>query len=426
MMTHVPRPQVDRGFARNVGSLLVSQVLRVPITAVYFVAATRVLGVESFGRLTAVAAVVMIAAPFSALGSGALIVKYGATEPETTHRWLGAGLTVSALGAVVVGALLLVLSPVLIPQGTGVAILWGLVLADFIFARAADLASSVFVAREEMRVTAFCQVLLPALRLLAAAILLLTPSPVGLGTWVLALVLSSALSGAICLTLAVRAVGRPVLGLAPFRGHWREALLFSVGIGTQNAHNDVDKAMLGRLDGPAGAGVYGAAYRFIDTAWLPVRALFGAAWPRFFRYAREGNSSLIPFVRAIAGPALLYSLTATVGLIVLAGILVPLLGEAYAESVPLLRVLGVVVLLRCLYYLPADVLTGMGRQGLRTIIQLVVLATNVGLNLWLIPRFGVWGAAWSTLACEAALAMALWIALAVSVRHPVPQERRDV
>jgi len=64
-----------------VGTLLLGQVLRVPITAVYFVAATRALGVESFGRLTAIAAVVLIAAPFSALGSGALIVKYGAIEP---------------------------------------------------------------------------------------------------------------------------------------------------------------------------------------------------------------------------------------------------------------------------------------------------------------------------------------------------------
>lgn len=421
MMSQVPRPQFERGFARNVGSLLLAQVVRVPIIAVYFVAATRALGVESFGRLTAVAAVVMIAAPFSALGSSALIVKYGATEPDTTHRWLGAGLTLSMLGAAVVGALLLLVSPVLIPVGTGVAILWGLVLADFVFARAAELASSVFVAREEMRVTAFCQVLLPALRLLAAGILLLSPSQVSLGMWVLALVLSSALSGLICLALAVRAVGRPVLGLAPFRGHWREAMLFSVGIGAQNAHNDVDKAMLGRLDGPAGVGVYGAAYRVIDTAWLPVRALLGAAWPRFFRYAREGDAPLITFVRAIAGPALLYSLTAVVGLVLLAGVLVPLFGEAYAESVPLLRLLAVVVLLRCLYYLPADVLTGMGRQGLRTAIQLVVLATNVGLNLWLIPRFGIWGAAWSTLACETALAAALWAALWFSLRHPISE-----
>lgn len=420
MMTDVPPHGLDRRYARNVGTLLLGQVLRVPITAVYFVVATRALGVESFGRLTAVGALVMIAAPFSALGSSALIVKYGATEPGTTRNWLGAALTLSLLGAAVVGALLLILSPFLIPIGTGLAIVGGLVLAEFVCARAADLASSVFVAREEMHVTAFCQVLVPTLRLLAAGVLVLSPTAVDLGSWVLALVVSSALSGAVCLGLAVRAVGRPVLGLTLFRGHWREAALFSVGVGVQTAHNDIDKVMLGKLDGPVGAGIYGAAYRVLDTSWLPVRAMLGAAWPRLFRHARSGPTVLLPFVRAVAVPSLLYSAVVMVAMIIGAAVLVPLLGEAYAESVPLLRVLAVVVLLRCLHYLPADVLTGLGRQGVRTTIQVTVLVVNVMLNLWLIPRFGVWGAAWSTLACEAALALALWVALAVSLRRSRP------
>lgn len=418
MMSQVPPHRLDRGFARNVGALLIGQVLRVPITAVYFVVATRALGVESFGRLTAVAALILIAAPFSALGSGALIVKYGATRPETTRHWLGAGLTMSLLGSLVVGALLLLLSPVLVPVGTGLAVVGGLLVAEFLLARTADLSSSVFVAREQMHVTAFCQVLVPSLRLLAAVALVLSPTPVGLGSWVLALMVSSAVSGAVCLVLAVRAVGRPVLGLAPFRGHWREAALFSVGIGIQAAHNDVDKVMLGRIDGPVGAGLYGAAYRVVDTAWLPVRAMLGAAWPRIFRHAKGGPVEMLPFVRAVAGPALLYS--TVVGAVMAGGaaLLVPILGESYAGSVPLLRVLAVVVLLRCLHYLPADVLTGIGWQGVRTTIQVVVLAGNVLLNLWLIPRYGVWGAAWATLASEAALAVALWVALVVWLRRP--------
>nr|WP_306254574.1 oligosaccharide flippase family protein [Ornithinimicrobium cryptoxanthini] len=416
-MAVVSPSRLDRGFARNAGALLLGQAVRVPITAVYFVVATRALGVESFGRLAAVTALIMIAAPFSALGSGALIVKYGAIQPETTGRWLGAGLTMSVIGATVVGMLLLVFSPVLIPVGTELAVVGGLVLAEFVCARAADLASSVFVAREQMHITAFCQVLLPALRLLAVGLLLLSSSPVSLRAWVAALVLSSSLSGAICLALAVRAVGRPRFGLAPFRGRWREAALFSVGIGVQVAHNDIDKVMLGRLDDPAGVGVYAAAYRVVDTAWLPMRAVLGAAWPRLFRHARGGPGELLPFVRKVARPSLLYSTAVVIVMVTAAGVLVPLLGQSYAASVPLLRVLAVVVLLRCLHYLPADVLTGMGRQGVRTVIQVAVLAANIGLNLWLIPTYGVWGAAWATLVCEGALAVALWTALIVVLRR---------
>lgn len=413
--------RLDRGFARNAGSLLLGQVLRVPVTAAYIVLATRALGVESFGRLAAVAALVMIAAPFAALGSGTMIVKYGAVEPTSTSRWFGAGLTMSALGAVVLGAVMVPLAPLVVPDGTGVSVVVGLVLAEAVFARAADLASSVFVAREQMHVTAFCQVLVPTLRLAAASLLLLLPAQVDLDSWILALTLSSAAAGAVCLGLAVRAVGRPPLGLAPFRGHWREASLFSVGIGVQAGHNDIDKVMLGRLDGAAGAGVYAAAYRLVDVAWLPVRSLLGAAGPRFFRYAQGGPADLLPFVRGVAGPALLYSSLVAVVLAAGASVLVPLLGGAYADAVPLLRLLAVVVLLRCLHYLPADVLTSLGRQGTRTAIQVGVLLANVGLNLWLIPAHGAWGAAWATLVCESALAVALWIALLRVIRRAGPR-----
>lgn len=57
-------------------------------------------------------------------------------------------------------------------------------------------------------------------------------------------------------------------------------------------------------------------------------------------------------------------------------------------------------------------------------IQVVVLGVNVALNLWLIPPYGVWGATWTTLVCETALAMALWIALDVALwqRGPAPEE----
>ncbi|WP_169448584.1 oligosaccharide flippase family protein [Ornithinimicrobium pekingense] len=407
---------LDRGFARNAGALLLGQVVRVPVVALYFVVATRSLGVESFGRLSAVLALILIVSPFASLGSGAMVVKHGATRPSSTRLWLGAGLTLSGLGAVAAGTLVLLLSPWVAPASTGLVVVLALLVAELVGARAVDLAASVFVAREEMHLTALCQVLLPAMHLVTVGALVASPAGVDLRAWVLALVVSSLTSGVVCLTLAVRAVGRPTLGLAPFCGHWREAALFSVGIGVHTAHNDLDKVMLGRLDGPAGVGLYSAAYRLVDTAWLPMRAMLGAAWPRMFRHAQQGPVELVRFAGAVARPALLYSVLVVVVMVLGAGLVVPLLGESYSDSVPLLRVLAVVVLLRCLHYLPADVLTGMGRQEVRTAVQVGVLGLNVTLNLWLIPQFGVWGAAWATLACETTLALALWTALAVALR----------
>lgn len=188
----------------------------------------------------------------------------------------------------------------------------------------------------------------------------------------------------------------------------------------QTAHNDADKALLGRLDGAVASGVYGAAYRLVDTAWLPIRALLGAARPQLFLDGQAGVSGLGPLVRALARPALGYALLAAAVLVLAADILVPLLGADYAESVPVLRLLAVTLVLRCVHYLPAEMLTVTGRQSVRTAAQLLVLGLNIALNLALIPRFGVWGAAWSTVACEALLAVLLWGSVLAASRQGRP------
>ena len=104
------------------------------------------------------------------------------------------------------------------------------------------------------------------------------------------------------------------------------------------------------------------------------------------------------------------------GLALGAGLVVPLLGVDYAGAVPLLRALAALVVLRGLYYLAADMLTGLGRQGIRTVVQVSVLALNVLLNLVLIPTHGVWGAVWATLVCESVLAAVLWSVLLAGAR----------
>lgn len=406
----------DTGLVRNTGALLLGQAVRVPVLAVYFLLATRTLGVDTYGVLVAVTAAAMIAAPFAGLGGGTLVVKHGAIDPAQTRRWLGAGLAMSLVGTVVLGTVLLLAAPLFLPRGTPVVVLAAVVLAEFVLARVVDLSAAVFVAREQMHLTAVCQVLFAAGRLAAALVLLVLPVEVTLLTWVLALVAGSALAALVCLVLAVRAVGAPRLDLTPYRGHLREGFLFATGIGVQSAHNDVDKAMLGRMEGGLASGLYGAAYRIVDMAWMPMRALLAAAHPRMFRHGARGLGELAPFVARLAGPAVGYSVAVALAMALGAGLVVPLLGVDYAGAVPLLRALAALVVLRGLYYLAADMLTGLGRQGIRTVVQVSVLALNVLLNLVLIPTHGVWGAVWATLVCEAVLAAVLWSVLLAGAR----------
>jgi O-antigen/teichoic acid export membrane protein len=61
----------------------------------------------------------------------------------------------------------------------------------------------------------------------------------------------------------------------------------------------------------------------------------------------------------------------------------------------------------------SDSVTGAGYQGYRTAAQVSVALLNVGLNFWLIPAYSWRGAAWSSLACDATLALVMYAVLTV-------------
>ena len=64
-----------------------------------------------------------------------------------------------------------------------------------------------------------------------------------------------------------------------------------------------------------------------------------------------------------------------------------------------------------MHYFLADSLTGAGYQRMRMIVQISVAIFNVGLNLWLIPAYSWRGAAWSSLASDGALVLAMYAAV---------------
>ena len=97
------------------------------------------------------------------------------------------------------------------------------------------------------------------------------------------------------------------------------------------------------------------------------------------------------------------------------------LGEQYAESVPALRALSFLLLIKGCHYIAWDTLTCGGHQRARTATQIAVATSNVLLCLWLIPRFSWQGAVAASLASDGLLAVVLVCVLRAGVRR----ERKD-
>jgi O-antigen/teichoic acid export membrane protein len=178
-----------------------------------------------------------------------------------------------------------------------------------------------------------------------------------------------------------------------------------LGSSAQTIYGDIDKTMLARIGSVGVAGIYTGAYRIIGMAATPVLAFVYAANPRLFRDGKREPRE----VWSLACRATRYSAAyaSVVGLAcVLAAPLVPhVLGRSFDGSVAVLRWLAVLPVIQAVHVVAANALMGVGRQALRSGVQLGVAGLNIGLNVWLIPAYSWRGAAVATLISEGALAV---------------------
>lgn len=162
-----------------------------------------------------------------------------------------------------------------------------------------------------------------------------------------------------------------------------------------------DVVMLGFLATDREVGLYSAAYRFtfllmsitssLSAAYLPSYARTFSGESRVFR--RLVEASLVTSA-AVGAPLV-------AGAVVMARPLLTLLfGADYAEASTACRLLALSVGVIFFHWSLSNVLVASHRTRLQARIHGVAAAVNVALNLVLIPRLGIVGAAAATLAAE--------------------------
>jgi len=395
--------------ARDTAWMLLGHGARLPVQAAYFILIARSLGAQGYGAFLGVTALTAIIAPFAGLGSGGILVKNVARDQADFCRYWGKALALIAVTGLVLVAAVALVSQVVLPSSIPFMLIVSVAVADLVFSRLLEAASQAFQAFQRLARTSQLVFLPILVRLGALLVLLLTlpaPSPLQWGYYYL---LSMVVSAAIGIFLVHRELGPPLFDKRTILSDLMEGLYFSISNSSLNIYNDIDKTVLARLSTLEAAGIYGAAYRIIDVAFTPVRSLLSASYARFFRSGVDGIRGASGFAAQLLPYAAGYGVTASFVLFVAAPILPYVLGPEYAETVPALRWLSLLPLLKSIHYCAADTLTGAGFQGARSICQLGTALLNVALVLWLIPGHSWRGAAWASLASDTFLALALWL-----------------
>lgn len=168
-----------------------------------------------------------------------------------------------------------------------------------------------------------------------------------------------------------------------------------------------DRFLIAAFLGAGAVGVYAAGYglgdRLIDIlfVWLSV-----AIWPMTIRaLEREGEAAAREVARRAAAIMAAVTLPAAVGLILVAEPLTTLMigGAMRAEAALILPWIAGAALLRgMMTYYFHEAFTLKRRPGLMAALMAAAALLNLLLNLVLIPRFGIYGAAAATVIAYAA------------------------
>lgn len=397
--------------ARNTVWTAYGRAIRVGVQALYFILIARALGAGGYGAFVSVVALVGVATPFSGLGSGNLLIKHVARAPLSFRSHWGKALATTVITGTILLVVVTFVARLLLPTAISLQLVLAVGAADLIFGRLLDISGQAYQGVHRLDRTAQTQLLLGPLRLLAAAGLVATTTNPSALEWGALYLLSSTLGGGAAVAFVSRELGKPKFDLRHLGSELREGTLFSVSLSAQTVYNDIDKMMLARLATLDAVGLYAAAYRVVDVAFVPVGSLVAASYARFFQHGVEGIRATARFARRLSSVGAVYGILAAVGLYFLAPLLPAILGAEYRQASDGVRWLAVLPLLKGIHYFGADALTGAGYQGVRTAIQLGIALLNVLLNLWLIPIYSWQGAAAASIVSDGLLAIGVWAAV---------------
>lgn len=393
--------------ARNATWLLAGQGLGLVLQAVYFVILARLLGPLQYGVYAGAFAFASLVAQYSALGTGTIFLRYVSSDRSTFSVYWGNILVVtSVVGGGLVVALDLLGPRLLNPASAALVLLAA--IGNCICGQLTIESGRVFQTFEKMRWTALINLLTNLVRTIAAVTMLIAMHQCTAWQWALVSTLVSAAAAiAIVVTITLR-FGRPRFDSKLFRKRGAEGFGFAIAMSTSSVYNDLDKTMLSHYGMNRDTGIYTVAYRIVDIACIPIFSIRDAAMPRLFKLGREGIAASAEFAYRLLPRTLTLGALGTLVMFLAAPLIPIVVGHGFVEGVAALRWLSLIPLFRSVHQMTGCALTGAGMQRYRTTTQLLAATLNFFLNLWLIPKWGWHGAAWSSLCTDAALAAMNW------------------
>ncbi|MBI5467362.1 MAG: flippase [Candidatus Kerfeldbacteria bacterium] len=384
---------------RNFASLAGAQFTNLGITFVSSVMVIRYLGVAHYGEYSLVITLVALFGFAIDLGLTQLVVREVSQHRDQSSRYLSNFLIVQAIVALIFFILLVIFVnvlhyPEIIRLGTyivGSGMVVGALVRPF---------TAILTAREEMHIIAAVNVLVSIANFFI--VLGLINFNGSLNTFfVLSLVTNLLTLGLI--TWLARRYFRVELHLD--RGLIRHLLIMTIPFAMLMLFNivygKVDVFMISRIiNSDTAVGLYSSAYRIIDALIIVPATVSSVLFPIIARNIGDQGATNFVGSRAIKFTAALGLPIAFGAVLVGTPLIVLLFGQSFIESGTVLKYLIWMIALISSYSILGNILLSANRVKLLVKLNAIGIVINVGMNLYLIPRYGIIGAAISSVGAE--------------------------
>jgi O-antigen/teichoic acid export membrane protein len=411
-----------RSLRANLRDLALAHLAVKPLWFLFLVLSTRWLGATEFGRVMLAVSFVTVLAALLEGGLDIFLVRQLSTRPESYRRLFGYSLLWKSASGIAVGLLAWTLShvPVLGPPARELlpaAVAYSLCSTLMIHCR------SVFRAFEVMNREAVSLTVEKGIVMLLAGAAVRWRPEASAFLWAMAL--------AYLLALLVTLVQVRRLRGWPERPReagtlWRDVLLPAFPFAFLNVFTVIyfrsGTLLLSALTGRDElVGYYNAGYRLVEAYMLFPSLITVPLYPVLARRTAEGRpvaDLLRPAIGAVAGITLL----GAVPLALWRGTFTRLLfGAAFDPARDAVGLLVLTMLPVGLTFVFGTLVAASGRQGRANRFIVGATAANLALNAWLIPVWGVSGAALTTLVTETLITAGnLWVVRDLLRREPVP------
>lgn len=359
--------------------------LRIVVQLGYFAIISRSLGAAGYGIFASISAISILAAVFSGLGSEQVLVRRAAGDRTAFPAAFGHTLICIAGSIVPVSALCFF---VLQFMTTGGIPWWAVVLfiaSETLFTKLTYLANACYMAHEIAGRQFVINITVSSIKLAGAALAWTFSDPLTLETWSIWYFASLGAGATFAMMLVLWELGAPRFTF--FAGDVPDGLQYGLEFASVVALRDLDKPLVVETLGAEIGGMYTAAFRVVDSACIPVRALLLATYTRYFSHAKVDTRAAVAFGLRVLPVGLAISGVLGVCLFVFAWTVPLVIGPTYEGTVPIIKWFAVYPAIILMSGAGTDLLRSVGLLGPRLRITLVSIVTYLPL-CWIGAVFG--------------------------------------